>query len=147
MPITVACSCGKRLRVQDQQVGRRVRCPGCGKTLQTSEPAEPEIDPARYEHVDSFRRKQRLQIAFVPIVGVMIFLFVVLANFGSVTRKLFRGFPMAEPLLLAVIVIGVVAIAITSIINWRCPACRKYLGKNLFVERCPKCNVPFREGE
>jgi len=113
--------------------------------LQTPEPAESAVDPLHDEHVASFRRKQRLQIAFVPIVAVMIFLFVVLANFGSLTKKLFRGFPMAEPLLLAIVVIGVVVIAIISIINWRCPACRKYLGKNLFVEHCPKCNVPFRD--
>jgi hypothetical protein len=33
MPITVACSCGRKLAAKDEYAGRTVKCPGCGKPL------------------------------------------------------------------------------------------------------------------
>src|SRR5689334_22960436 len=38
MPISFACSCGKRLKVADNLVGKKVKCPGCQKI--TLVPAE-----------------------------------------------------------------------------------------------------------
>jgi WD40 repeat protein len=40
MPITVACACGKTLRVSDTHAGKRVRCPGCNQVVAV--PAEEE---------------------------------------------------------------------------------------------------------
>lgn len=31
MPITVACSCGKKLAAKEEYAGRTLKCPGCGK--------------------------------------------------------------------------------------------------------------------
>jgi len=34
MPITVSCpKCSKQLRVRDELVGKKLRCPGCGNTF------------------------------------------------------------------------------------------------------------------
>src|SRR5262245_8066433 len=40
MSISVRCSCGTRLQVRDDLVGKRIKCPKCGQVLQTP-PAEP----------------------------------------------------------------------------------------------------------
>jgi predicted Zn finger-like uncharacterized protein len=54
MPIIVACpNCNGQLRVADDLIGRKVRCPACTTTFDTTEPApaprqpEPESVPAR----------------------------------------------------------------------------------------------------
>ncbi|MEA2709091.1 MAG: hypothetical protein QOF78_1692 [Phycisphaerales bacterium] len=33
MPITVTCTCGKSLKVRDELIGKRVKCPSCGNTF------------------------------------------------------------------------------------------------------------------
>ena len=33
MAISVACSCGKKLKVKEESAGRKVRCPGCGEAV------------------------------------------------------------------------------------------------------------------
>ena len=46
MPITLACPCGKPLRVGDQFAGRMVKCPVCGATQRAGQPtAEPAPAP------------------------------------------------------------------------------------------------------
>jgi hypothetical protein len=46
MPITLACPCGKPLRVGDQFAGRMVKCPVCGATQRAGQPAaEPAAAP------------------------------------------------------------------------------------------------------
>lgn len=38
MPISVACSCGKRFRAKDELAGRRLKCPTCGSAIQVPSP-------------------------------------------------------------------------------------------------------------
>ncbi len=33
MPITVTCTCGKSLKVRDELIGKRVKCPACGNAF------------------------------------------------------------------------------------------------------------------
>src|SRR5262245_63442798 len=33
MPVQLRCACGRLLRVRDELVGKRVKCPGCGGAL------------------------------------------------------------------------------------------------------------------
>src|ERR1700738_459893 len=40
MPVLLSCACGKRLRVPDQNAGKKVRCPGCGTVLTVPHPPE-----------------------------------------------------------------------------------------------------------
>jgi hypothetical protein len=51
MSLLVSCSCGKQLRVPDEYVGRRVKCPGCGEpqlvtTAGPSTPVPAKTNPA-----------------------------------------------------------------------------------------------------
>jgi hypothetical protein len=39
MSITLTCSCGRGLRIRDEQAGKRVRCPACGDVLATPVPS------------------------------------------------------------------------------------------------------------
>ncbi len=42
MPLVLECACGKKLKVRDELAGKKVKCPGCAKTLPVpaSEPQE-----------------------------------------------------------------------------------------------------------
>src|SRR5262245_54169665 len=42
MPVQLHCSCGKLLRVRDDLVGKRVRCPGCAAAVLVKAPPPPE---------------------------------------------------------------------------------------------------------
>jgi hypothetical protein len=44
MPITLSCPCGKILRVADQHVGKRVKCPAC-QAISTVPAPESEPEP------------------------------------------------------------------------------------------------------
>ena len=47
MPITVTCSCGRKLAAKDEYAGRTVKCPGCGQPLKIPEAATaPPIAPS-----------------------------------------------------------------------------------------------------
>jgi hypothetical protein len=53
MPVSVTCPCGKRLRVPDENVGKRIKCPSCGATQlvkaepPSDAPAAPPIAPVQ----------------------------------------------------------------------------------------------------
>jgi hypothetical protein len=40
MPITVTCSCGRKLSAKDEYAGRTVKCPGCEQPLKIPAPAQ-----------------------------------------------------------------------------------------------------------
>jgi WD40 repeat protein len=42
----ITCTCGKRLRIEDDQAGKRVKCPACGEFLQLLQVVE-KLPPAR----------------------------------------------------------------------------------------------------
>jgi hypothetical protein len=46
MPITIACPCGRQLRVGDEAAGRQGRCPVCGRILDIPLPDRPAALPA-----------------------------------------------------------------------------------------------------
>ena len=49
MPVLLNCECGRQLRVPDELVGRRIKCPACGtpQTVEAAAPAKASADPAR----------------------------------------------------------------------------------------------------
>jgi hypothetical protein len=58
MSIQFACSCGRKLRADEEHVGRRVKCPACGAEMtvpgaddavQTAEPTKPKSSPVTAE--------------------------------------------------------------------------------------------------
>ena len=81
-----------------------------------------------------FARRQKRQFAVAAIILL-----------GVVSMILMRGHsPLETPAGLAVFVGAMIAILAFSFQNWRCPACRKYLGKGGFPRFCPRCGVPLK---
>lgn len=66
MPVPVTCGCGKKMKVPDELVGRRVKCPGCGKGVAV--PADDEDADDRDEPAPRAARVQREQPARRPAV-------------------------------------------------------------------------------
>lgn len=99
---------------------------------------EPGIDREEFIIRDFARRKRIQYILMVPVALVVILALVVRANdsvtFGSLSQD------TVIYLLLGV----VLATVIYSFYNWRCPACKKYLGRGLGQSYCPSCGAKFR---
>ncbi len=83
-----------------------------------------------------FAAAKRKQIVVALVLIPVIFLFVF---FERRPDQLVLGVSVKEliPAFL-VLVIGAVGF---SLYNWRCPGCRKYLGKTFNPKFCPKCGV------
>ncbi len=90
------------------------------------------------EFKDKFSDIRRNQIIItVPLVGLLLlFLFARSGPILGVPESIYY------PVFIVVILAGVVF----SFINWRCPACRKYLGRrSLSPKFCGHCGVPLAD--
>jgi hypothetical protein len=60
MPVQLRCACGKLLRVRDELVGKRVKCPGCGAALLVRAAPQPEEpDGEAFQQAPSHRQLPR----------------------------------------------------------------------------------------
>ncbi len=80
--------------------------------------------------------KQRYQVAiYVPLVGAVALLFLSTRPGPDLWQ---------EP---GTMVLGTLGLVLTTLVfswlNWRCPACAKFLGRGLNPDRCPRCGVEF----
>lgn len=81
-----------------------------------------------------FRKALVVQIALaVVVIGAALLFWIFQMHWGD------RSF---APLI--VFMIFAFGVLIVSLINWRCPACRKYLGRGFPPTYCPKCGVQLR---
>ncbi len=86
------------------------------------------------EFKEKFIQTRRYQIAlFVPLGGAVL----LLATGQSAVADL-----GLQPMLLGVACLVLLSAGF-SWLNWRCPACREYLGLDLKPSQCPKCRVEF----
>jgi hypothetical protein len=59
MPITVACECGKQLRVKEELAGKKIRCPGCQAIVAVpAADAEMEESPRRPARADAIEEDE-----------------------------------------------------------------------------------------
>jgi hypothetical protein len=62
MPVKLSCPCGKVVRVRDELLGKKVKCPDCGKPVLVEEPAEEEEEesppPRRAKAEEKITRKK-----------------------------------------------------------------------------------------
>jgi hypothetical protein len=41
---------------------------------------------------------------------------------------------------------GIIVLALGySMYNWRCPSCKKYMGRNINPKNCPRCKISLEE--
>lgn len=83
------------------------------------------------------RRRRQLMIS-IPILLLM-FGVIVLEKKGQAVPFGFE--PGSLVTLLFLILAGAIAF---SLWNWRCPACRRYLGKQISPKVCSRCGVELR---
>jgi hypothetical protein len=84
------------------------------------------------------RRKKQLFIS-IPLAVFMIGVLLVLDEKA-------KGpiFGVSPSIVVAVLAAVMVAGVVFSLLNWRCPACRRYLGKHINPSFCHRCGVPLR---
>lgn len=81
-------------------------------------------------------RKRQL-LATIPLVAVLVFL-------GFSDQETGASFGVPVVVWLPIAGLFVLGLVLFSLKNWRCPACRKYLGKGFGPKFCPKCGVALR---
>jgi len=88
------------------------------------------------EFRQEFKAKRKRQIILaIPVIACMLLLFALSETKAPTVAGL-----EASVVLPPVLVMVVAAVAY-SFYNWRCPACRKYLGKAISPSFCARCGV------
>jgi hypothetical protein len=90
---------------------------------------QPKPDQATI--IQQYRARRTRQI----LIGIGVLVAVALLAFLARREAVFG------PIVFGVAVLGLVA----SFFNWRCPACRRYLGRSFNPAFCPNCGTAFRE--
>lgn len=99
------------------------------------EPSFPPPNAARR----AFRRRRVRQLV-AGLLAFAAFLVIVLSG---------EGVPVSIPgvspdaLLLSASLVILAVLAFTAL-NWRCPGCRRYLGRSISPPYCAGCGVPLR---
>ena len=96
-----------------------------------------DMQKAQFKTTFATRRRKQRFLA-VPLIA----LFIGFAVFRDRNQSDFFGFSAAiwGPTFL-LLVVGAV---IFSFVNWKCPACNKYLDKNTNLIFCSKCGVELQ---
>jgi hypothetical protein len=98
--------------------------------------AQSQIDPTVSEEFS--KRKKRQIIAAVPAT-LMIILLLAAEKAGP------EGLASIPIFVLGPVAIATIfAVVAFSLINWRCPSCKKYLGKRISPRFCAKCGVQLQ---
>ncbi|MGH7470954.1 MAG: hypothetical protein ACRENP_23650 [Longimicrobiales bacterium] len=93
-------------------------------------------DPTVIAEFKRRRARQLLASGLAIIVIVPMF-------FGGPGRDGVGG--MSESTFLTLAMVLLAGAAIYSLINWRCPACTRYLGRSINPAFCAKCGAQLRE--
>ena len=96
-------------------------------------------DQQKQEFKEQYAALSRRQIiATVPFVVILIAAVI----FGEGDFIALSDFQ--ETMLFIFFALGVVGMLIFSLKNWRCPACKSYLGRGLGPKFCSKCGVALK---
>lgn len=85
-----------------------------------------------------FKRRKTRQ--FYAVIAVVFLLIAVLWRLNQ------PGFPFGElsqGTVMAVEMAIIAAFVFFTAANWRCPACNRYLGRDISQRRCRKCGTPL----
>src|SRR5690348_6976094 len=91
MPRIVKCSCGKQMRVKDELIGKRVKCPGCGKGVVVPGPTEPVQDQSESGSVREDNQPSDPLAPLAPMLNALVAMASFNAlSFGYLAMQLFR---------------------------------------------------------
>ena len=83
MPVTVTCSCGKSLKVRDELIGKRVKCPACGNAFPVAPVGKAPAGATVFNPTAAAAAKGkreaavgRVSISWGPIIGIAALLLV-----------------------------------------------------------------------
>lgn len=79
-----------------------------------------------------FRKRRTIQFGLVALAVVALVL--VLADVGLTGEG-------TASVLTAISAVVVVLVLVASLINWRCPACKRYLGRGFVPKFCRHCGA------
>lgn len=84
-------------------------------------------------------KRRRRWLILLPVLAAVIFIVIV----GRRPEGTLLGLHAAvwQPIIFAVVLAAVVF----GFINWRCPACGRYLGRTFNPAYCPRCGIPLRD--
>ena len=91
-----------------------------------------ELNRSNAEIIAEFKRKRTRQIM---AVGPIILAFIALL---SVENNPTGIFGLAPSTILVAAFAVIISVLVFSLLNWRCPACNKYLGKAINPKFCSK---------
>ena len=104
-------------------------------------PETSHTDQQKREFKAAFAAKRRRQwlLVLLPVLAAVIVIVIV----GRRPEGILLGVSAAvwRPVAFAVVIAAVVF----SFINWRCPACGRYLGRTFNPAYCPRCGIPLRD--
>jgi hypothetical protein len=89
---------------------------------------------SEFKRLFSMRRKRQLLLA-VPLIAAII---TMLVKSESASPAIFG---ISQEVYAPAFLVFVVAALIFSFLNWRCPACKGYLGKAISPRFCAKCGA------
>ena len=86
----------------------------------------PDLNPKAVS--DEFRKRQRWHLALVGVAWIIaVSIFISLRSAG-------------RPYFVVLLVADVVCVT-ADVCVWRCPFCRKSLGRRVWLEDCPRCHA------
>ena len=108
--------------------------PGRANLLAGTKGAEMENQKTDATVIAEFRKRKARQWIATALVCVAIALAVGFAV-GGLPEKVVAPICIATPM----------AVAVFSLVNWRCPACEGYLGNRMNPKFCSKCGARLQE--
>ena len=97
-----------------------------------------EDQKAEFRAEFAMRRRRQLFVS-IPLVIFMVGVMVALDE--KAKAPVFGISPSVVIGIFAVVMVGGL---VFSLLNWRCPACQRYLGKQINPSFCHRCGVPLR---
>jgi uncharacterized membrane protein YkvI len=97
---------------------------------------EKEVKEMEEKHIQKeFARKKMIQYIAYGLAMVVIVLVAVGKSGQAVSSSLY-----------AWVLVGIAIAAILfSLYNWRCPSCKKYLGRRMGIKVCPECKAKLQD--
>ena len=99
--------------------------------------SDDDIKEMEAKHVMSeFSRKRKLQYFFSGVTVVLIIA-------AALARS--RSVPSLSTAYVWIMLVIAVGLIVFSFFNWRCPSCKKYMGRGYNIKNCPLCGVKLRK--